>query len=124
MTVTARGVALISFVACTAVTDVRAQATAPDLVLACEAAATPTFGLTLRNTSSAPTAAIIGMVLGNDKKYVTDVIDFTVSRPGAADITFRYSDPSVPAVAGRVDPWLVQLPPGASYIVRITVPRR
>ena len=124
MTIAIRCVALIAFIVSAVVIGAQSQTAKPDFVLACQAAATPTFGLTLQNTSSEPTAAIIGAILGNDKKYVTSPVDFTVSRPGAADISFRYFDPSVPAVGGRLDPWLIQLPPGALYTIRITVPRR
>jgi hypothetical protein len=118
-----QGVVLVSLIACVPVADAQSQAAQPDLVLACQEASPPTFGLTLQNTASVPTAAIIGTILGNDKKYVTAEIDFTISRPRAADVNFRYFDPSVPAVGGRLDPWLVQLPPGASYTIRVTVPQ-
>jgi hypothetical protein len=94
----------------------------PDLILARQKASTLTFGLTLQNTASVPTAAIIGTILGNDKKYLPDQVDFTISRPGAADVNFHYFDPSAPAVGGRLDPWLIQLPPGASYTIRVSVP--
>jgi hypothetical protein len=43
-----------------------------------------------------PTAAIIGTILGNDKKYLPDQIDFTISRRGSADVNFHYFDPSAP----------------------------
>jgi hypothetical protein len=111
--------------ACLPASDSRAQSQVaqPDLLLTCQSESTLTFGLTLQNTAAAPTAAIIGTILANDKKYLPGQIDFTISRPGVADIDFRYFDPSVPGVAGRLDPWLIQLPPGASYTIRVSVPQ-
>jgi hypothetical protein len=88
------------------------------LVLACEEASTPTFRLTMQNVSVAPAAAVIGTVIANDKWYVLDHLSSTVSRRGAPDISFDYSDPSMPpAIAARLDAWLIQLPAGASYSV-------
>jgi hypothetical protein len=122
---TIRGVVLASLMACIPASDPHAQSQVaqPDLWLACQNESTLTFGLTLQNTAATPTAAVIGTILANDRKYLPDQVDFTISRPGAADISFRYFDPSAPAVAGRLDPWLIQLPPGASYSVRVSVPR-
>jgi hypothetical protein len=117
-----RGVVLVSLMACVPASDAHSQAAQPDLVLACQKASTLTFGLTLQNTALVPTAAIIGTILGNDKKYLPDQVDFTIKRSGAADVNFRYFDPSAPGVGGRLDPWLIQLPPGASYIIRVSVP--
>jgi hypothetical protein len=93
------------------------------LVLGCEEASTPTFRLTVHNVSDAPAAAVIGMILGNDKKYVPGPLSFTVSRPGVADINFDYFDPSVVAIAGRIDPWLIMLPPGAAYSAVVSIPQ-
>ena len=93
------------------------------LVLGCEEGSTPTFRLTVHNVSDAPAAAVIGMILANDKKYVPGPLSFTVSRPGVADINVDYFDPSVAGVAGRVDPWLIMLPPGAAYSAVISIPK-
>ena len=120
-----RGVVLVSLMACMPASDPQAQSQVarPDLLLACQKESTLTFGLTLQNTAAAPTAAVIGTILANDKKYLPDQVDFTISRPGAADTNSRYFDPAVPAAAGRLDPWLIQLPPGASYTTRLSVPQ-
>jgi len=88
------------------------------LVLACDEASIPTFRLTIQNVSAAPTAAIIGTVIANDRWYVLQHVSFTLSRRGDPDVSFEYSDPSMPAaIAGRLDPWVIQLPAGASYSV-------
>ena len=102
-----------------------AQTTAIDplrLTLECEQASRLTFRLTLQNVSTEPTAAVIGTVLANDKKYLPRSLAFTLKRTGVADTTFDYVDPSVSVVGGRVDPWLVPLPAGASYSVVVSIP--
>jgi hypothetical protein len=119
-----QGVLLVLLLAGLPASGAQSHAVQPDLILACQKASTLTFDLTLQNTAPVPTAAIIGTILGNDRKYLPDQVDFTISRPGAADVNFHYFDPSAPAVGGRLDPWLIQLPPGASYTIRISVPHR
>jgi hypothetical protein len=91
------------------------------LVVAC----TPdlTFQFTIQNVGTAPTAVVIGSILGNDKKYLPGKIRFTLRRPGAADTNFDYFDPSVPRVTGQIDPWLIPLPPSASYSIIVAIPR-
>jgi hypothetical protein len=81
-----------------------------------------TFRLTIDNASSTPTAVIVGAILGNDKTYLLQRVELTVRRTGAPDERLTYVDPSVAGIAGRVDPWLVALPAGASY--SISVPAR
>jgi len=93
------------------------------LTLACERASDFTFRLTFQNVGAAPTAAIIGSVLGNDRKYLVGSLGFTLSRAGAADTNFDYFDPTVVGVGGRVDQWLVPLPVGASYSVVVSIPK-
>ena len=92
------------------------------LTLVCERASDLTFRLTLQNVSKAPTAAVIGAVLGIPKKYLPGRLRFTLSRVGAADTSFDYFDPTVILVGGRVDPWLVPLPTGASYSMVVSIP--
>ena len=93
------------------------------ITLACERASDFTFRLTVHNVSTAPTVAVIGTILGNDKKYLLGSVRFTLTRPGAADTNFDYVDPTVAVVGGRIDPWLVPLPEGASYSVVISIPK-
>jgi hypothetical protein len=92
----------------------------PRLSLTCSG--TPrVFQLTIANMGTEPTAAVIGVVLGNDRRYVIDAeLRLTVRRPGVRDRDLEYLDPMrPPAVAGRVDPWLVALPPGAAFSVQL-----
>jgi hypothetical protein len=59
----------------------------------------------------------------NDKKYLPGPLSFALKRAGEADVNFDWFDPSVAGIAGRVDPWLITLPPGASYSVVVTIPK-
>jgi hypothetical protein len=62
-----------------------------------------------------PKAVVIGIVIGNDRKYWLKGLVATVRRDGAEPVDLEYADLSVGTIAGRTDPWIVQLPPGASY---------
>jgi hypothetical protein len=92
------------------------------LSLECQQKPEPMFRLSIKNVSTVPAAAVIGIVLGNDKHYMLTSLSLAVRRPGIADMILEYVDPSVPAVAGRIDPWLITLPAGASY--SLVVPAR
>jgi len=92
------------------------------LMLECSQTTEVTFRLTLQNVSPSPTAVVIGTVLANDRKYLLQHVVLKVKREGAADTRLEYFDPSVPGIAGRMDPWLVTLPPDSSY--SITVPAK
>jgi|ERR1051326_5645519 hypothetical protein len=92
----------------------------PTVTLVCQQNATE-FRVTLQNISAGPTAAVIGSILANDKKYLPGKFALTVHRPDRADADYEYVDPTIPGVAGRVDPWLVMLPPKASYAITLPV---
>jgi len=103
-----------------AASGTRAQPAADPLrlTLACERATDGKLRFTLHNVSTTPSAAVIGFILANDKLYFPAPLRLTVRRNGVPNTEFEYTDPSQPAViAGRVDPWLVALPAGASYSV-------
>ena len=116
--------AFAMFVAvCTAATAQVQTGTVPlQLTLACTQASELTFRLTLQNVSTAPTAAVIGFFFGSPRKYLPGRLRFTVSRAGVADTSFDYFDPTVVRIGGRIDPWLVTLPSGASYSIVVSIP--
>jgi hypothetical protein len=87
------------------------------LVLACSQASELTVRFTIQNVSATPTAVVIGTILANDKKYLPVGLELTVRRAGIPDVTLTYVDPMV--VGGRLDPWLIALPPDASYSVAV-----
>src|SRR5262245_17565773 len=87
------------------------------LVLACSQRSELTFRFTIHNVSPTPTAVVIGTILENDKKYLPIGLELTVRRAGIPDVELNYVDPMV--VGGRLDPWLIALPPDASYSVAV-----
>jgi len=92
------------------------------LTLGCERASELVFRFILENVSTEPTAAVIGTILGNDKKYLPGPLGFTLRRAGEADVNFDWFDPSVVGISGRIDPWVIPLPAGASYSVTVVIP--
>ena len=108
---------LLAVFATTVAAQVPAQAGPLRLVLECSQASELTFRFTVQNVSAAPTAAVIGTILGNDQKYLPDHLEMTVRRAGVSDTNLKYSVGGV--VGGRLDPWLVALPAGASYSVAV-----
>jgi hypothetical protein len=97
------------------------------LTLMCSQASEPTFRLILQNVSTAPAAAVIGGVFGTPKRYLPGRLTFTLSRAGVADTSFDF-DPSIVGevvrCCGRVDPWLIPLPAGASYAMVVSIQSR
>jgi len=93
------------------------------LSLACDQERELVFRFSLQNVSPNPTAAVIGSILGNDKKYLPGPLSFTLKRAGEADVNFDWFDPSVPGIAGRVDQWIITFPPGASYSAIVAIPK-
>ena len=114
------GILALTLVACAG--TVFAQADPLRLVLACSQQSELTLRFTIRNVRVAPTAVVIGTILGNDQKYLPDSLMMTVRRAGVPDTKLTYVDRSVAVIAGRLDPWLIPLPPSASYSV--VVPAR
>jgi len=92
------------------------------LELRCVDAPALRFRMTIRNVGGEPTAVVIGSILGNDRTYVVGPLRFMLQRPGAGDDSVEFSDPPIAGVAGRLDPWLIPLPAGASYAVMLSVP--
>jgi hypothetical protein len=64
--------------------------------------------VTLRNVGSTDTAVVLGTSIGNGQRYVADslVLEFKRSQGDDAE-GFR---PTLGAIAGRVDPWIVTIP--------------
>jgi hypothetical protein len=73
--------------------------------------------VTIENRSQAPVPVVLGGILGYHKKYLPGSIRVAVRRDGSPERLLDHVDPTTPGVAGRVDPWLVPLPPGASYTI-------
>jgi hypothetical protein len=96
-----------------------AQTIPLQIVLDCSQPSDLTVRFTIHNGSTTPTAAVIGIILANDKKYLPRGLELTVRRAGIPDVKLTYVDLTMPGVAGRLDPWLIALPPDASYSVAV-----
>ena len=96
-----------------------AQSDSVRLTLACDRATEPTFRFTFQNVGSAPTAIVIGSVLGNDRRYALGPLRFVLTHDSSPVTTFDYFD--VVAVGGRLDQWLIPLPVGATYTVPLAI---
>jgi hypothetical protein len=93
----------------------------PDVLLrlgiACTQGPELALRLTIENGGQAPVPVVLGGILGYHKKYLPGSIRLVVRRNGSPERLLDYVDPTTPGVAGRVDPWLVPLPAGASYTI-------
>lgn len=89
------------------------------LLLECFRQPALNFKFTLENVSTAPVAAGIGSILGNDKTFLPENLELRIRRADMPITTATYFDPAVPGIAGAIEPWVVRLPVGASYSVRI-----
>jgi len=94
-------------------------AQAPQIALELKCHASPdAVGLrvTLRNVGLTDTAVVLGLSIGNGNRYLANSLALDVKLDENAVVEkFEYSDPSVPGVAGRVDPWIVPLPAASEY---------
>lgn len=92
----------------------QASAQTPEIVMTLECSGSPnavTLRLTLRNVGPVDTALVLGNSVGNGYRYLADSLTLDVKEPDSATAErFQYFDPSVPGVAGRLDPWIVPLP--------------
>jgi hypothetical protein len=74
--------------------------------------------MSLRNTGTRDTAVTLGMDLANGHRYFPDRLTMDVKTSGFGTIReFEYWDPSLPGIAGRVDPWVVPLPHSSEFSI-------
>jgi hypothetical protein len=102
---------------CVLCPPVGAESPAIAMELACYASAgAVSLRVTLRNVGRTDTAVVLGKSIGNGNRYLPDSLALEVKVAGDnVERRFEYSDPSVPAVAGRIDPWIVTLPAASEY---------
>ncbi len=93
------------------------QAGSVGVVLTCRVSADAIeLRAALRNVGKSDTAIALGSVLANGKKYLADAVSADISNAGGTT-RFRYGDPTVPIVAGRVDPWVITLPVDSKFVL-------
>src|SRR5262245_50721937 len=72
------------------------------------------FKLTLRNGTADHLSIVAGVILG-DGDRLAEAVSLQLAPLGVADVeTYGYSDPHHPGVAGRMDPWRLEVPPEGS----------
>ena len=94
-----------------------------DLTAACRTAAGGETRViaTLRNATPEHVSVVAGAVLGNDERLAFG-LSLRVRRAGAtAPEEYVYSDPRYAGVGGRLVPWRLELPAGATAILDVKV---
>src|SRR6476646_4199777 len=119
MTSLARFGALAIAVACVSGTGTpvlgQASSGAVQVELGCQQRSGETsLRITLRNRDSVDTAVVLGSILANGAKYLADNLALDV-RTGSDVNRYQYGDPSVPAIVGRLDAWVLSLPTDSEY---------
>jgi hypothetical protein len=75
--------------------------------------------LSIDNVGGEDTAVMLGMMLGNGARYLVSDLKLRAERPDGRTDLFRYSPGDYPVrIGGRLDPWIVPIPVGASYMLR------
>jgi hypothetical protein len=75
----------------------------------------PAFRITLLNDGSTDASVVLGMSIGNGRRYVATSLVVELRRGQDAPIEQYLPGGGPPAVAGRVDPWIVALPIGSEF---------
>ena len=77
----------------------------------------------IQNVGNDDTAVIFGVVLGNGRKYLVSGLTLRATSPDGRIDQFEYWPADYPtSIGGRVDPWIVPLPVGTSYVMHASPP--
>lgn len=79
------------------------------------------FSLALENTGDADFVLNLGSMLANGKVMFPDAIRLILSDPGGNTRELAFFDRRYPVVAGRVDPFVVPLRAGSTYVLRTSL---
>jgi len=111
--------AIVIWIACFGAQDLSAQSQDQTLALdfRCDRRLDSLeFTIAIHNGGSTDTSLVIGGILGNGRKYLASALAVEVR--GTNGFTrYAYSDPSVPGIAGRLDPWVVGLPVRSAFSI-------
>lgn len=76
--------------------------------------------VTIKNGTADHLSVAVGVILGNGDR-LADAVSLQIAPVGAADPeTYVYSDPRHPGVAGRMDPWRLEVRPGGLRMSTLT----
>ncbi|MEO5896228.1 MAG: hypothetical protein ABIS06_11045 [Vicinamibacterales bacterium] len=112
-------ISVLAFAAVVCCSGIEAQSEPIRMVLSCQSTRALTVGF--ENVGTEDTALVIGMTLGNGRRYMVNGLVLQLKREdgGAAEI-FRYSPQDYPgAIGGRVDDWIVPLPVRTSFQLKL-----
>jgi hypothetical protein len=113
-----RSGALLAALALLPVSSAHAQPQPITLTAACQDAR---MTVTIRNAGSEDTALMIGAVLANGRKYLVGELRLSATFPDGHVSGYTYSPADYPAaIGGRLDPWILTLPAGVSYVMPVT----
>lgn len=100
---------------------VEAQPEPLRMVLSCQSAQSLT--LRLENTGTEDSAVVVGMTLANGRRYIFNNLALRLKRAGSSAVEswrfYHYDPPMV--ISGRVDDWIVPLPVGGSFEMKLPV---
>lgn len=77
----------------------------------------PQFQVALRNTGERDVVLNLGIMLANGKVQLPERIRLSLTDAGGRTREFRFFDKRYPAVAGRVDDYVVPLRVGSTYLL-------
>lgn len=112
-------ISVSAFAAVVCCSGVEAPSEPIRMVLSCQS--TRALTVAFENVGTEDTAIVIGMTLGNGRKYMVNGLVLQVKRDdGSAAEIFRFNPPDYPgAIGGRVDDWVVPLPLRASFQLKL-----
>lgn len=110
------GAAILASLVTTGTTPANAQAPVVEMTLQCLAGATGRdLRITLRNTGPKDVNLLLGITLGNGSSYHLSALFLDVRQRGSDKIEVFAPSGSQPAIAGRVDPWILPLPARSEF---------
>ena len=95
-----------------------------ELKVRCQlSAGSPALRITLLNGSTTDTAIVLGTSIGNGRWYVADSVVVEVRRGQEGRVEEYRPGGGPPAIAGRIDPWIVPLPAGSEFSLTLPIVR-
>lgn len=77
--------------------------------------------VTIRNGAPNHLPMVVGVVLGSGD-HLAEAISLGLKRPGGLDVeTYGYAHPRYPGVAGRMDPWRLEVAAGRTASLELEV---
>jgi hypothetical protein len=85
-----------------------------------DAADRAAFDVSFRNAGTKDFVLNLGTMLANGRVMWPDAVRVNLTRPSGETCERRYHDRRFPMIAGRMDDFIVALPAGAVYTLRLT----